>query len=126
VHETPCASAAPVFLIWLSRIARLAYVPPAPATPSWAFLTNHARVLLCVADDPQMRLRDIGAQIGITERAAHRIVRELADAGYVSCERRGRRNRYTVNAHMPVPDALARRHSVGQLLGVLSGDQDFQ
>jgi DNA-binding Lrp family transcriptional regulator len=78
-------------------------------------------VLLCVADDPQMRLRDIGAQIGITERAAHRIVRELADAGYVRSERLGRRNRYTVNAHMPLPDPLARRHSVGQLLDVLSG-----
>jgi DNA-binding IclR family transcriptional regulator len=99
---------------------------PQTTTPNWALLTNHARVLLCVAHDPQMRLREIGDRIGITERAAHRIVRELADAGYVSCERRGRRNRYTVNAHMPVPDALARRHSVGQLLGVLSGDQDFQ
>jgi DNA-binding MarR family transcriptional regulator len=62
-------------------------------TFAWSFLTNHARVLLCIAQDPRARLRDIGEAVGITERAAHRIVAELTDAGYVSRRRVGRRNR---------------------------------
>jgi len=90
--------------------------------PPWTFLTNHAKVLVCVAGDPEMRLRDIGATIGITERAAHRIVGELVDAGYVSRERNGRRNRYTVNTQLPMPDPLARSQKVGDLLGILKGD----
>jgi DNA-binding MarR family transcriptional regulator len=57
----------------------------------WSFLTNHARVLLCIANDPGVRLREIGDAVGITERAAHRIVTELADAGYISRARVGRR-----------------------------------
>jgi Winged helix-turn-helix DNA-binding len=88
---------------------------------SWTFLTNHGRVLLCIAEDPGIRLREIGERVGITERAAHRIVGELADAGYVSRERHGRRNRYTIHSHRPLPDPLARRQSVGELLGVLAG-----
>jgi DNA-binding MarR family transcriptional regulator len=91
--------------------------------PQWSFLTNHARVLLCVADDPDMRLRDIGETVGITERAAHRIVGELAAAGYLARERNGRRNRYSVIAHLPLPDPLARSGSVGDLLHVLAGDR---
>ena len=64
--------------------------------PRWDFLTNHAHVLVCVARDPGIRLRDIAAAVGITERAAHRIVSELVDEGYVVRERQGRRNRYQV------------------------------
>jgi DNA-binding MarR family transcriptional regulator len=94
-------------------------VPPI-ATPTWSFLTNHARVLLCVAEDPEIRLRDIGEQVGITERAAHRIVDELVAGGYVSRERSGRRNRYTVHRHLPVPDRIRRRQRVGELLEVLA------
>jgi DNA-binding MarR family transcriptional regulator len=89
-----------------------------PAT--WSFLTNHARVLICIAEDPGMRLREIGEAVGITERAAHRIVGELADAGYVSRRRVGRRNRYTIRSDLPVPDALARNRRVGDLLAVLT------
>src|SRR6188472_2904179 len=87
---------------------------------NWTFLTSHARVLLCIAQDPDIRLREIGEQVGITERAAHRIVGELADAGYVSRERHGRRNRYTINSKLTLPDPVARRKSVGDLLALLT------
>lgn len=86
----------------------------------WAFLTNHARVLICIAHDPSIRLRDIGERLGITERAAHRIITELAGAGYVSRHRDGRRNQYTINAHLPLPDAIARQRSIGELLTILT------
>lgn len=91
----------------------------APAPPNWGFLTNHAQVLLAVASEPDLRLREIGDRVGITERAAHRIVSELAAAGYVVRERVGRRNRYTVNPHEPLPDAMVRNGRVGALLSVL-------
>lgn len=90
------------------------------AVPDWTFLTNHAQVLVCIARDPGIRLRDIGERVGITERAAHRIVGELADAGYITRERTGRRNRYTVNAHSPLPDPVARERNVGELLAILT------
>jgi MarR family len=96
-------------------------VPP-EGTPSWSFLTNHAQVLLCIAHDPGVRLRDIGEAVGITERAAHRIVAELAAAGYVARRRTGRRNHYTIKSHLPVPDPLAREQKIGDLLAVLTGD----
>ena len=91
------------------------------ATPAWSFLTNHAQVLLCIARDPGARLREIGAEVGITERAAHRIVVELADAGYISRTRIGRRNHYTIQSHLPLPDRLAREQNIGELLTVLAG-----
>jgi len=93
-------------------------------TPRWTFLTNHAQVLVCMAHDPGMRLRDIGERVGITERAVHRIVVELADAGYITRERNGRRNRYTINAHFPLPDPVAGEQNVGDLLAILTGRQD--
>jgi DNA-binding IclR family transcriptional regulator len=91
--------------------------------PSWSFLTNHAQVLLCIASDPGIRLRDIGEAVGITERAAHRIVVELASAGYISRERNGRRNHYTIQSHLPLPDSLARERKVGDLLALLAGQR---
>jgi predicted transcriptional regulator len=90
------------------------------AVPTWSFLTNHARALLCIAQDPGIRLREIGEAVGITERAAHRIVGELADAGYVARRRNGRRNHYTIQAHLPLPDPLAREQRIGDLLAVLA------
>ena len=89
-------------------------------TPSWTFLTNHAQVLVCIARDPGIRLRDIGERVGITERAAHRIVVELADAGYITRKRNGRRNHYTINPHFPLPDPIAREQNVGELLAILT------
>jgi hypothetical protein len=88
--------------------------------PDWAFLTNHARVLVCIAHDPGVRMRDIGERLGITERAAHRIVGALTAAGYLTRERNGRRNQYTINAHLPLPDAIAREQSIGELLEILT------
>jgi hypothetical protein len=93
------------------------------AAAGWTFLTNHAQVLVCIADDPGVRLRDIGERVGITERAAHRIVAELADAGYITRQRNGRRNRYTINACLPLPDPIAREQNVGELLAVLAATQ---
>lgn len=88
--------------------------------PTWSFLTNHARVLLCIADDPGLRLREIGDRVGITERAAYNIVTELAASGYITRERNGRRNNYTVNLHLPLPDRLSHKQRVGDLLAILT------
>jgi DNA-binding MarR family transcriptional regulator len=90
--------------------------------PTWSFLTNHARVLLCIAQDPGIRLREIGDLVGVTERAAHRIVDELVAAGYVSRMRSGRRNRYTIHRHLPLPDRIAREQKLGELLSILTPD----
>lgn len=90
------------------------------AACGWTFLTNHAQVLVCIARDPGVRLRDIGERVGITERAAHRIVAELAGAGYITRERNGRRNHYTINTHFPLPDPIAREQNVGELLAILT------
>ena len=84
----------------------------------WSFLTNHAQVLVCIANDPDIRLREIAETIGITERASHRIVAELVTAGYISRERQGRRNRYTIEPNLPLPDPLARGRKVGDLLSL--------
>jgi predicted ArsR family transcriptional regulator len=103
----------------MSRKAEEATAPR--ALPRWSFLTNHARVLLCLAEDPDMRLREVGERVGITERAAHRIVGELEEAGYISRSREGRRNRYTIHGELALPDPLARDHRVGDLIDVLVG-----
>lgn len=88
-------------------------------THAWGFLTNHAQVLLCIAEDPGVLLREVGARVGITERAAHRIVVELEEAGYVTRRREGRRNRYEVKAHLPLPDRVASERRVSELLTIL-------
>jgi DNA-binding IclR family transcriptional regulator len=90
-----------------------------PAPSQFAFLTNHAQVLLCIASDPGIRLREIGAHVGITERAAHRIVGELESAGYVTRRREGRRNHYTIEPSLPLPDRLACGQQVADLLAVV-------
>jgi predicted transcriptional regulator len=90
---------------------------------NWTFLTNHGQVLLCIAHDRDARLRDIGDQVGITERAAHRIMGELVDAGYVVREREGRRNRYTISTDRGLPEPIARDRSIGDLLSVLAGQR---
>jgi DNA-binding Lrp family transcriptional regulator len=84
-------------------------------------LTNYGQVLVCIARDPGIRLRDIGDWVGITERATHRIVVELASAGYITRERIGRRNQYTINADHPIPDAIAPDQKIGELLEILTG-----
>ena len=89
---------------------------------SWSFLTNHARVLLCIARDPGVRLRDIAARTGITERSAYAIVIDLAEAGYIVKQKNGRRNRYEVQAHLSLPEPTSRERTVGEILALLLGD----
>ncbi|PTL58588.1 helix-turn-helix transcriptional regulator [Paraconexibacter algicola] len=85
----------------------------------WTFLTNHAHVLLCVARDPGMRMRDIADTVGITERAAQRIVSDLIEGGYVERERDGRRNHYRVNRQAPLRHPMDRDHAIGEILELL-------
>src|SRR5580765_3388226 len=88
----------------------------------WSFLTNHARVLLCVAKDPAMRLRDIAATLGITERSAFGIVDDLVAAGYLEKERDGRRNRYEIRHDLPLAEPAAHERTIGQLVELLAGE----
>jgi len=92
---------------------------PSGAAPTWDFLTNHSHVLLCVSQDSGIRLRDIAAAIGITERTAHKVLSELVEEGYVLRERHGRRNRYKVKPELPLRHPLVREREVGELLEVL-------
>ena len=87
---------------------------------TWNFLTNHGRALLCVADDPNVRIRDIAASLGITERRAHGIITDLAEAGYVITQKDGRRNRYQVQAHLPVPEPGTREPAVGEVVALFA------
>lgn len=89
------------------------------ARSGWTFLSNHAKVLTCLADDPTMRLRDVAATVGITERAAQSIVADLADGGYVTRTRVGRRNHYTVHDAQPLRDVTHQHLRIGGLLGLL-------
>jgi predicted DNA-binding transcriptional regulator YafY len=88
---------------------------------SWSFLTNHARVLLCISENPGVRLRDIAARVGITERSAYGIVADLTAAGYVIKRKDGRRNRYQIQAHMPLPEPTSQEPAIGEVLALLAG-----
>lgn len=95
---------------------------PAPAPKSaWTFLTNHAHVLLCIARDPESRIRDLAEQVGITERAVQRIITDLEDAGYLAHERDGRRNHYTVDTNMPLRHPVERHRRVRALIRLVHG-----
>ena len=85
----------------------------------WRFVTNHAHVLACIAADPNVRLRDIAATVGITERSAAQIVTDLEEAGYLTKTRYGRRNRYEVHAELPLRHPHHRHHTVGELIRFL-------
>jgi predicted DNA-binding transcriptional regulator len=89
---------------------------------TWAFLTNHGNVLVCIERDPGIRLRDVAASVGITERAAQSIVADLVDAGYLSRQRVGRRNRYAVHLHGSLRTPLDPEQSVERLVRVLRED----
>jgi hypothetical protein len=88
---------------------------------SWTLLSNHAHVLLCIARDPDVRLRDIAVQVDITERAAHRLLSDLVQEGYVSRERHGRRNSYRVNRGLSLRHPLTEGHPIEELLAVFNG-----
>jgi len=85
----------------------------------WRFVTNHAHVLTCVAADPTVRLRDIAAAVGITERSAANIVADLEEAGYLTKTRDGRRNRYELHDDLPLRHPHHRHHTVGELIRFL-------
>jgi IclR helix-turn-helix domain len=94
------------------------------SVPAWTFLTNHARVLLCIAHDPGARLRDIAVSLGITERSAYGIITDLVQAGYVVKQRDGRRNRYRIEANLPLREPASREPAIGEVLAVLLGSKD--
>lgn len=87
--------------------------------PSWSFLTNHARVLLAIAGDPDARLRDLAVALEVTERTVFAIVNDLTEAGYVVKERAGRRNRYHIQEHLPLPADVGRTRTIGEVLDLL-------
>jgi predicted ArsR family transcriptional regulator len=89
------------------------------AAAHWTFLTNHAQVLLCIANDPDVRLRDVAETVGITERAAQRIVVDLAEAGFLERERRGRRNTYRINETIEMRHPAQKGYPIGELLDLL-------
>jgi DNA-binding IclR family transcriptional regulator len=86
---------------------------------NWGFLTKHGRALVCIAHDPGMRLRDIATELDVTERSAYGIVNDLAEAGYVVKDKDGRRNRYRVQAHLPLREAIGREPTIGEVLELL-------
>lgn len=93
-----------------------------PARHAWTFLTNHAHVLLCIARDPNARIRDMAAHVGITERAVQRIIAELEVEGYLTHDREGRRNVYRVRAHLPMRHPMERGTKVQALLALVRDD----
>jgi hypothetical protein len=98
---------------------------------SWSFLTNHARVLLCIAHDPGARLRDIAASLGITDRSVYGIVTDLTAAGYVAKQKDGGRNLYQIQAHLPLPEPASQEPAsqepaIGEVLALLIGNRARQ
>ena len=90
----------------------------------WRFVTNHAHVLECIARDPAVRLRDVAATVGITERTAAQIVTDLEAAGYVTKTRVGRNNRYEIHDELPLRHPQHRHHTVGELIRFLEAPAD--
>lgn len=101
----------------MSQILRC---PTLVAVAEWTFFTNHAHVLLCIARDPNARIRDMANAVGITERAAQAIVADLVDSGYLKRERNGRRNRYELQPALPLRHPLETDHSIGEVLMLLT------
>lgn len=98
--------------------------PVADTSTRWTFFTNHAHVLHCLARDPAIRLRDLADRVGVTERAAQRIVADLVEAGYVERTRDGRRNRYRVRTDMPLRHPVEQPHRVGEILAVIAAAEE--
>jgi DNA-binding MarR family transcriptional regulator len=90
----------------------------------WHFLTSHTQVLLCLYRDPEARLRDVAEFVGITERAAQRIVSDLVETGYVTRKRVGRRNRYVVNTERPMRHPAQLHYQIAELLDLLRLDRE--
>ena len=95
--------------------------PHAATAADWTFLTNHSHVLICLARDPQARLRDVAQRVGITERAVQKIVQDLERAGVVERQREGRRNRYRIHADRPLRHPVEAHCQVNELLAMVLG-----
>lgn len=93
------------------------------STTGWTFLTNHAHVLFCIAEDPEVRLRDVAARVGITERAVQRIVTDLEGEGYLTVSKEGRRNRYRVHYELPLRHPIERHQTVAALVALVVGSR---
>jgi Mn-dependent DtxR family transcriptional regulator len=93
----------------------------APVGSGWTFVTSHFLVLLCIAEDPNIRIADVAERVGITERAVQGIVADLADQGYLTRTRVGRRNHYEINRQMPLRHLETQHHRLGELLSLLGG-----
>jgi DNA-binding IclR family transcriptional regulator len=89
----------------------------------WSFLTNHARAMLFISNQPDARLRDIASALDVTERTAFGIIVDLTEAGYVVKERAGRRNRYHIQDHLPLAGSFSRERTIGELLDLLGDPQ---
>jgi len=98
---------------------------PARTTLTWTFLSNHGHVLLCIARDPNVRVREIARAVGITERAVMRIVGELEEAGVIARTRKGRRTHYEINEAMPLRHPIEAEHSVGELMRLIGRPGTF-
>lgn len=96
-------------------------MPTSNDTAAWTFLTNHSHVLLCLARDPEMRLRDVASLVGVTERAVQRIVGELEEAGYLLRSKQGRRNYYEIDLDLPLRHPVERHCEVGKLVKMVLG-----
>ena len=97
----------------------MSLVPTAQSDKPWRFVTNHTQVLLCIARDPDARMKTMAESIGITERAAQRIVRDLVESGFVERQRVGRRNRYVINRELRMRHRAQHDHAIGELLDLL-------
>ncbi|MDA8270403.1 MAG: winged helix-turn-helix domain-containing protein [Actinomycetota bacterium] len=87
---------------------------------SWTFLSNHGHVLVCIAEDPGIRTRDISDQVGITERATQTIIADLVEAGYIRRTKVGRRNHYEIESNLPLRHSVEQPNSVGDLLELVA------
>lgn len=94
---------------------------PSPPPAGWTFLTNHAHVLFCIAQDPEVRLRDVAARVGITERAVQRIVTDLESEGFLTVSKEGRRNRYRVHDGLPLRHPIEQHLTVKGLIDLVLG-----
>jgi len=94
-----------------------------PDPPRWTFLTNHGHVLLCLVRAPELRLRDVADEVGVTERAVQRIVADLEEAGYLTRHRTGRQNEYEIDLERPMRHPVEAHHTVGELIGLVGSGQ---
>lgn len=100
----------------------MSYIIPPQGPPNWTFLSNHAHVLICLAHREGLTMRDIAAEVGITERAVQRIVADLEEAGAITRVKQGRQNRYEINASLPLRHALESHRTIGNLLDLIANE----